>query len=436
VNQPPRRPAFAGPSPTAGRVLDVTEGVQLAIGYHLGSVIRVTTSEGAVTIDSTGARANAVAARDDLQRHSEADTRFLVYTHCHRDHCGGAEPFTSDRTEAVVAQALLPELWHRDTECLGPWHRRVRAWQRGLPGPPDDDAPTDGRLAGMDAGVIDRTYIEPTLTFDDELDIELGGLTFHLEHTEGETRDHLLVWIPELRTLCPGDLYYSAFPNLSTPAIGPRPVQGWIRSLERLVELGAEHLVPSHTLPVSGPDKVRDVLTNYRDAISFVWDESIRAMNEGRSVHEAARTIRLPPHLAGLPYLAERYGTVAWGVRAVYDQLAGWYDGDPAHLDPLPRAHLDRELVTLAGADAMAARAEQLHCQGEDQLALELLSVLIEAEPDNEAANRLQIRTCQSLAAAATSINQVGFYTSGIRAAESRLSAAVAETKARATKAE
>ena len=408
------------PSPHTGRVLEVTEGVQLAIGYHLGSVIRITTPEGAVVIDSTGGTANAVAARDDLQRHSHAETRYLIYTHCHRDHCGGAEPFTSERTEAVVAQALLPELWQRDTECLGPWHRRIRAWQRGLSDPPRIDE-SAGQPDGT-SDVADHSYVTPSMTFDEELDLEIGGLTFHLEHTQGETRDHLLVWIPELKTLCPGDLYYSAFPNLSTPAIGPRPVQGWVRSLDRFLELGAEHLVPSHTVPVSGRENVRNVVTNYRDAISFVWDESVRAMNDGLSVHEAARSITLPEHLGGLPYLAERYGTVAWGVRAVYDQLTGWYDGDPAHLDPLPRTYLDRELVNLAGAEAMVARAEQLHDQGEDQLALELLSVVIDADPWYERANRLQVALCQALAASGTSINQVGFYTSGVRTADVRLS--------------
>lgn len=405
------------PSSSTGRVLEVTDGVQLAIGYHLGSVIRVTTSEGAVIIDSTGGTTNAVAARDELQRHSQAEPRYLIYTHCHRDHCGGAEPFTSGRTEAVVAQALLPELWERDTECLGPWHRRIRAWQRGLPDPPRTEP-----AAGDD--VSDQSYVTPSITFDEELDLDVGGLTFHLEHTQGETRDHLLVWIPELKALCPGDLFYAAFPNLSTPAIGPRPVQAWIRSLNRFLELGAEHLVPSHTLPVSGRENVRTVLTNYRDAISFVWDESMRAMNDGLSVHEAARSIKLPEHLGGLPYLAERYGTVAWGVRAVYDQLSGWYDGDPAHLDPLPRMYLDRELVNLAGAEAMVARADQLHEQGEDQLALEVLSVVIDVDPRHERANRLQITLCQSLAAAATSINQVGFYSSGVRSAQARLSSA------------
>ncbi len=411
------------PPAPRGRIIQVTDEVRLALGYHLGSVIQVSTPEGSVIIDSTGGTSNAANARDDLRLFGELDTKYLLYTHCHPDHCGGAEPLTIDTTEHIVAQALMPGLWYRDMVCIGPWHERIRSWQRGLPleaGPPKLVSAKQN-LAVFDDP--DRSYLEPTLTFDTELDLELGGLTFHLEHTEGETRDHLLVWVPELGVLCPGDLYYASFPNLSTPAIGPRPIQGWIQSLERFMEFDVEHLVPSHTRPISGRDEVKEVLGNYRDAIAHIWDSSMQAMNDGLSVHQAARSITLPERLAALPYLAETYGTISWGVRAVYDQLTGWYDGDPANLDRLPVEHLDREVVALAGADAIVARAEALHAEGQHQLALELLSLVIGAEPGHERANRLQISVCGALIGEATSMNQRGFYWSGVRIAEARLAA-------------
>ncbi|HZU74162.1 MAG TPA: alkyl sulfatase dimerization domain-containing protein [Acidimicrobiales bacterium] len=392
-----------------GRVDEVSDRVNLAIGFHLGSVIQVKTPEGAVVIDSTGGTANAAAARDALRQRSDQETRYLVYTHCHPDHCGGGEELTSERTEAVVAQSLLPQLWDRDMNCLWPWHRRVRSWQVGFPEEAGGGFPPAGK------------FLAPTVTFDETMELVVGDLTVQLEHTQGETRDHLMVWIPELKVLCPGDLWYRAFPNLSTPAIGPRPIQGWIRSLERFIELEPEYLVPSHTPAVVGREEVRKVLTDYRDAIAHVWDASTQAMNDGLSVHQAARAIRLPDRLASLPYLAEAYGTVAWGVRAVYDQLTGWYDGDPANLDPLPRNERDAELVGLAGVDAIVARAVQLNNDGEHQLALELLSVVLSAHPLDEAANRAQIDACRALVAASPSVNQRGFYTSGVRAAEARL---------------
>lgn len=404
----PVAPVTARPMPNLrgpAQVNEVTEGVHVARGFHLGNVIKVATAEGPIVIDTTGGVANAAAARDALAEANPGDARYLVYTHCHNDHTSGGPALAADATIDIVAQALLPDLTERDMGCLGAFTRRHRSHQRGMPPEPGDEGAADP--------FEDRTFLPPTLTFDESLDLEVGGLTFHLEHTEGETRDHLLVWIPELRVLCPGDLVYASFPNLSTPAVGPRPVQGWIRSLERFLELEPDHLVGSHTAPVSGRDAVRDVLTAYRDALQHVWDESVRAIDDGVPVDVAARRIRLPDHLAAHPWLAEHYGTVNWGVRAVYDGLCGWYDLTPASLNPLPRADRSRALLDVAGAEALVARATAAIASGDFQLALELSQIVIDVEPAHEGANQVQLVACTALRQSCPSANEKGFYRAG-----------------------
>jgi len=388
------------------RIDDAGPGVRVARAFDLGNLIEVETAEGPVVVDTTSSRAAAAAARDALAERVAAPPRYLVYTHSHSDHTSGAEALVSDRTEAVVAQAQVGPLTERDHGCLGAWTARHRAHQRGRP---------------LDPPFEDRGYVTPTLTFDGALDLEVGGVTLHLEHTEGETRDHLLVWLPESRVLLPGDLIYPAFPNLSTPAVGPRPIQGWLRSLERFRELGAEHLVPSHGPPISGAEEVDGVLAVYHEAIQHVWDEAVRAIDAGVDVHRAARTIHLPPHLAAHPWLREVYGTVAWGVRAVYDVLTGWYDLTPATLDPHPRAHVHEALLDVVAPDRVVARAEEALAHDDPQLALELTDVVLDVDPAHEGANLVQIEACRLLRDRATSINQRGFYHSGIALARRRL---------------
>lgn len=51
---------------------------------------------------------------------------------------------------------------------------------------------------------------------DDERRRQAGGLTFELVEAHGETHDQLFVYIPEKKTLLPGDNYYESFPNLYT----------------------------------------------------------------------------------------------------------------------------------------------------------------------------------------------------------------------------
>jgi alkyl sulfatase BDS1-like metallo-beta-lactamase superfamily hydrolase len=188
-----------------------------------------------------------------------------------------------------------------------------------------------------------------------------------------------------------------------------------------MLELDAHHLVPSHTRPIHGRDDVRAVLTDYRDAIAHVWTATEQALNDGLDVDTAAATIRLPDQLAARPFLQELYGTVAWGVRAAYDRLTGWYDGSPATLDPRPRAERHRDVVELAGAAALVARARARHDEGRHQLALELASIVLDAAPRDREANQVTIDACRALRADATSINAKGFYTTGIRLAQHRL---------------
>ena len=69
----------------------------------------------------------------------------------------------------------------------------------------------------------------------------------------------------------------------------------------RFLELEPEHLVPSHGPPISGKHTVHDVITTYRDAVQFVWDESVRAIDararcvSSASTRSATSTIRSLP---------------------------------------------------------------------------------------------------------------------------------------------
>src|SRR3546814_4604303 len=57
------------------------------------------------------------------------------------------------------------------------------------------------------------------------------------------------------------------------------------------------------------PD-IETALTDYRDAIRYVYDQPIRQINQGRTPDEIAATLKLPAHLAASPYLQALYGNV------------------------------------------------------------------------------------------------------------------------------
>jgi len=53
-----------------------------------------------------------------------------------------------------------------------------------------------------------------------------------------------------------------------------------------MLDENPEYLVPGHTRPVLGETKVRQVLTDYRDAIRFVFEKTIEGMNKGLTPDE------------------------------------------------------------------------------------------------------------------------------------------------------
>ena len=140
--------------------------------------------------------------------------------------------------------------------------------------------PGDRPMEGMGAG-----HIEPNRLIEDTTELDLDGITAQLIMAPGETADHMVVWLPEQKVLIPGDNWYHAFPNLYAIRGTPyRDFGAWANSLDLLDKLGAEVLAPGHTMPVTGADKIHEVLTTTREAILHVMRHTADGMNAGLSL--------------------------------------------------------------------------------------------------------------------------------------------------------
>jgi alkyl sulfatase BDS1-like metallo-beta-lactamase superfamily hydrolase len=252
----------------------------------------------------------------------------------------------------------------------------------------------------FDDGAI-APLLLPTHTFADALDLDIGGVRFELRAAPGETHDHLFVWLPQERTLVAGDNLYRAFPNLaSIRGNSPRPVEGWVRSLDRMryLDPAPESLVLGHTDPVQGEEVVRELLTAYRDAIAFVHHAVVRMANQGHTPDEMVRAIRLPEHLRTHPYLAEVYGTVAGAVRGIYAGCVGWFDGNATNLDPLPAPELAARLIPQLGGRAAVLKLMGGAVEKDPRWAAWLADVLLAADPRDRDARALKAAALTALA--------------------------------------
>ena len=76
-----------------------------------------------------------------------------------------------------------------------------------------------------------------------------------------------------------------------------RDPMNYVNALDKMIPLDAEYLVPSHVKPVTGKENVKDVLVSTRDATQYIYDQTIRGMNQGYTADELSHMIELPEQL-------------------------------------------------------------------------------------------------------------------------------------------
>jgi alkyl sulfatase BDS1-like metallo-beta-lactamase superfamily hydrolase len=158
-----------------------------------------------------------------------------------------------------------------------------------------------------------------------------------------------------------------------------------------MIDLGPEHVVPSHTRPVQGAAAARAALTAYRDGIKSILDQTIQGMMRGERPDELVQHVTLPPDLAGSPYLQEFYGAVEWTVRGIYADRVGWFDGNATNLFPLLEKDRAAKLVGLIGGpDQVLARAREALAAHEFEWAAELADYVLANDPASAGAKRIK----------------------------------------------
>jgi uncharacterized sulfatase len=172
-----------------------------------------------------------------------------------------------------------------------------------------------------------------------------------------------------------------------------------------------EHLVPSHGRPLSGEALISETLTDYRDAIRSVYEQTVAGMSRGLGPDELVETVRLPERLRDKPHLQEFYGTVAWSVRSIYSGILGWFDGNPTHLFPLSSAVRAGRMAALAGGtERLLEQGNKAQAAGDHQWAAELADHVLALDPDHAEARALKGAALIGLGRRQISANARNYY--------------------------
>ena len=396
-------------------LITVTDGVHVAVGYALANSILIEGEKTNIIIDTTGTEETAREVKALFDAINPNPVESIIYTHNHADHTYGATVFAEGSSPDIYAHStteiylsrvigiLRPIISSRSNRMFGNALPKEQVENNGIG--PFLEIGRDGRKPGL---------LYPTKTFTDQIEFEAAGHKIQLFHAPGETNDQLFVWLPEKKALFPGDNFYKTFPNLYTIRGTPyRDLVGWVNSIDMMRYLEPEYLVPSHTRPIVGKEKINTLLTTYRDAIQFVHDQTVRLMNLGLDPNEIAEQLVLPKHLGDSPYLKEFYGTPAWSAKNVFSGYLGWFDGNPSTLKPLPLKDEAEKMIQLSGDwDSLFKVAEDAFLTDDFQWSLQLTDYLLRSRPDDQKTKLLRQSALEGLGSQESNPNSRYYYLS------------------------
>jgi len=416
----------------AQRVYPVAGNVYSAVGWQLGNVVMIEAPQGLIIVDTGESVSESRKIMAEFRKLTDKPVKAVVYTHFHPDHINGVKAFVTEEqvrngeVQIIAHETLLANVVAQGA-LVGPILSVRSGYSFGAMLPASDHDQMNAGIGPL-AIVEASTFIAPTLTFKDRLDIRIAGLDLQFLHVPSEAPDEITVYLPDNRVLISAEVEQGpTLPNIHTlRGTKFRDPVVWVDSLDRLRAYKAEHMVPLHGRPVSGQDKVEEVLRMTRDGIAYIHDQSVRWMNKGLTPDELVEKVKLPPHLAGYtPYLREFYGTVKHSVRQIYNGYLGWFQGDPVALDPLPPKDKAGRLIELMGGrEKLLLAAGEAYLKGDFQWAAELASYAIQVDNEDRLARDIKARSFRKLGYASMNINWRNWYLMSAMELEGQLSGA------------
>ncbi|HBN8269465.1 MULTISPECIES: alkyl/aryl-sulfatase [Pseudomonas] len=402
----------------------VSDKIYQLRGFDLANMTLIEGDSGWIVIDPLTSRETAAFAMDFVAQHlGPRPVSAMIFSHSHVDHFGGALGVISAedakvRQLPVIAPAGFMEEATSENLMMGIAMSRRATFMYGKRLPRSAEGLVDNGL-GKAVAFGHMGILPPTQLIDGrEQTLDVDGVRFVFYNVPGsEAPAEMTFSLPELNAFGGAELLSQTLHNLYTlRGAKVRDALQWANYIDasRAQAAGAEVLFNQHHWPVWGQDNIQTFLTTQRDVYRYLHDQTVRLMNAGLTAPEIAEQLHLPPSLDRHLNVHGYYGTLKHNVRGIYQFYLGWFDANPANLDPLPPVAAAAKYVALAGGrEPLLAAAEQAYAEGDYRWAAELGKHLLYADPDDQGARDLQARSFEQLGYQAESGPWRNFYLSG-----------------------
>ncbi len=408
-----------------GGLFKVCERIYQVRGYDISNLTVIEGDSGIIVVDPLISAETARAALDLYFEHRpKKPVVAVIHSHSHVDHYGGVrgvvaeEDVIAGRVKVVAPEGFLEAAVSENVMAGTAMTRRAMYQFGALLAPDDQGSVGTGLGPGVSLGTV--TLIRPT----DEITennsrMVIDGLAFDFMLTPDTEAPAEMHWyIEELKALTAAENCVHTLHN-TYPIRGAqvRDPQAWSMYLNETIERWggeAEVMYGMHHWPSWGRERIVEMLSKGRDAYRYINDQTLRLANHGYTPIEIAEKVRLPESLERHWAVRDYYGTVSHNVKATYTRYLGWFDGNPANLDPLtPVAAAKKYVEYMGGAGQVTERARECFERGEYRWVAQVMKHVVFADPADRAARELTADAMEQLGYQAESSTWRNAYLTG-----------------------
>ena len=386
----------------------VADGIYQLRGYDISNMTLIEGKTGWIVVDPLTAKETAARAMEFVRKNlGDKPVSAMIFTHSHADHFGGAlgivsaEQALQQKLRVLVPAGFVEEATSENIiagtamvrRSMYMYGKRLARTPRGHIDTGIGKSPAYGSLGILQpTEIIERTG--------QELDID--GVRFVFQNVPAsEAPAEMNFYLPEKKAFLGAEITTHTLHNLYTlRGAKVRDALKWSGYIDEALRLfsGAEVFLSSHTWPIWGAARIVPFLESQRDTYKYIHDQTVRLALAGETPREIAEQLRLPESLQKIFSNRSYYGTVSHNAKAVYQFYFGWYDANPANLNPLPPVDAGKKYVEfMGGANAVLEKAQASFDQGDYRWTAEVLNHLVFAEPGNTTAKSLLARTYDQL---------------------------------------
>ena len=390
----------------------VQDGIYQVRGTDLSNLTLIRGETGWIAYDvlltKEAAQQSIKFAFEHLPEGKDLPIVAMIYSHSHADHFGGARGVQELYPDVKVygSNNITAEIVDENVLAGNVMSRRA-AYQYGATLGKHDHGIVDAALAkGLSKGEI--TYVIPHYELNQQGKWEtltIDGLEMVFMDASGtEAASEMITYIPSMKALWSGDLTYDGMHNVYTlRGAKVRDSLKWSKDINEMINAFGDEvnvLFASHSAPVWGNDEVNHYLRMQRDNYGLVHNQSMRLANQGVVIQDIGDAIMetIPQKVQDEWYTNGYHGTYSHNAKAVYNMYLGYFDMNPANLNPLPtKAEAEKFVEYMGGADNVVQKSKQDFSQGEYRFVATALNKVVMADPQHQVARDLLADTYEQL---------------------------------------